>query len=127
MSQTDWRFRTGGGRVLDEGEWQPTRVVGELLASWQVGGARWLAAVPAPHQRERAQTTWVIGLKAPKKLSRATSPRHGCQLWSVDRESLERRAIFATEGSLESDSAALRRTDQGHRTRPWFRLPLKTA
>ena len=34
-------------------------------------------------------------------------------------------AISATDGSLESDSAAFRRPDQGHRTSPWFRLPLK--
>jgi hypothetical protein len=59
------------------------------------------------------------------RIRRATSPRHGRQLWSVDRESLEDRAIIATDGSLESDSAAFRRPDQGHRTSPWFRLPLK--
>jgi hypothetical protein len=43
----------------------------------------------------------------------------------VDRETLEGRAIFATDGSLESDCAAFRRPDQGHRVSPWFRLPLK--
>ena len=44
-------------------------------------------------------------------------------LWT--RETLEDRAIFATDGSLESDCAAFRRPDQGHRVSPWFRLPLK--
>ena len=43
----------------------------------------------------------------------------------MDRETLEDRAIFATDGSLESDCAAFRRPDQGHRVSPWFRLPLK--
>ena len=43
----------------------------------------------------------------------------------MDRETLEDRAIFATDGSLESDCAAFRRPDQGHRVTPWFRLPLK--
>ena len=43
----------------------------------------------------------------------------------MDRETLEDRAIFATDGSLESDCAAFRRPDQGHSVSPWFRLPLK--
>jgi hypothetical protein len=38
MSQSNWRFRTSGG-ALDEGSGGPG-VVGELLASWQVGGER---------------------------------------------------------------------------------------
>ena len=38
---------------------------------------------------------------------------------------LEDRAIFATDGSLESDCAVFRRPDQGHRVSPWFRLSLK--
>jgi len=38
---------------------------------------------------------------------------------------LDDRAIWATDGQLESDSAVFGRPDQGHRTSPWFRLPLK--
>jgi hypothetical protein len=72
MSQSNWRFRMGGS-VLDEGSGSP-RVVGELLASFQVGGARWPAAVPAPHRRERVQTARVIALTAPKKLPRVMTP-----------------------------------------------------
>ena len=51
MSQSNWRFRTGGS-VLDEGSGSPS-AVGELLASLQVGGARagW-RPVPASHQQE---------------------------------------------------------------------------
>ena len=37
----------------------------------------------------------------------------------MDRETLEDRAIFATDGSLESDCAAFRRPDQGHRVSLW--------
>jgi len=50
-------------------------VVGELLASWQVGGARagWR---PFLHHisKSSAQTTRVIALKAPKKLPRVLTP-----------------------------------------------------
>ena len=38
---------------------------------------------------------------------------------------LDDRAIVATDGPLESDSAVFRHPDQGHRTSPWFRLPLR--
>jgi integrase len=50
-------------------------VVGELLASWQVGGARagWR---PFLHHisKNSAQTTRVIALKAPKKPPRVVTP-----------------------------------------------------
>jgi len=50
-------------------------VVGELLASWQVGGARagWR---PFLHHisKSGAQKTRVIALKAPKKLPRVVAP-----------------------------------------------------
>lgn len=52
MSQSNWRFRMGGS-VLGEGSGSPG-LVGEQLGI--VSGrrrARWLAAVPAPHRRER--------------------------------------------------------------------------
>ncbi len=38
---------------------------------------------------------------------------------------LDDRAIMATDGSLVMDSAMFQRPDQGHRTSPWFRAPLK--
>lgn len=38
---------------------------------------------------------------------------------------LDDRAIWATDGQLVSDSAVFHRPDQGHRTSPWFRLPLQ--
>ena len=43
-----------------------------------------------------------------------------------DNFHLDDRAIFATDGPrLELDSAAFKRPDQGHRTSPWFKLPLR--
>jgi hypothetical protein len=39
---------------------------------------------------------------------------------------LDARAIWCTDGpNLELDSAVFRRPDQGHRTSPWFRLPVR--
>ena len=39
---------------------------------------------------------------------------------------LDDRAIWCTDGpNLELDSAVFRRPDQGHRTSPWFRLPVR--
>lgn len=38
---------------------------------------------------------------------------------------LEDRALFATDGGLEVDSGVFRQPDRGHRTSPYFRLPLK--
>jgi hypothetical protein len=42
-----------------------------------------------------------------------------------DNYKLDDRAIMATNGQLVADSAVFRRPDQGHRTSPWFRLPLR--
>ena len=44
---------------------------------------------------------------------------------NADGFRLEDRAIFATDGGLEVDSGLFRRPDQGHRTSPYFRLPLR--
>jgi hypothetical protein len=38
---------------------------------------------------------------------------------------LEDRALLCTDGPIEADSAVYRQPDRGHRTSPWFRLPLK--
>jgi hypothetical protein len=39
---------------------------------------------------------------------------------------LDDRALWCTDGpNLELDSAVFRRPDQGHRTSPWFRLPVR--
>ena len=37
----------------------------------------------------------------------------------------EDRAIMCSDGPLLADSAVFRRPDQGHRTSPWFQVPLK--
>jgi hypothetical protein len=42
----------------------------------------------------------------------------------ADNYRLDDRAVMATGGRLEADSAIFRRPDQGHRTSPWCRLPL---
>ena len=51
---------------------------------------------------------------------RATDVSFG--LWTVKRS---RTAPSSPPTALESDCAAFRRPDQGHRISPWFRLPLK--
>jgi len=43
----------------------------------------------------------------------------------ADNYRLDDRAFIATGGPLETDSAAFRRPDQGHRTSPWCRVPLR--
>jgi hypothetical protein len=72
MSQSNWRFRIDGS-VLDEGSGSP----GWSASCWhrfRSAARGWLAAVPAPHRRERVQTARVIPLKAPKKLPRVPTP-----------------------------------------------------
>jgi hypothetical protein len=43
----------------------------------------------------------------------------------ADNYRLDDRAVIATDGPLEADSAIFRQPDQGHRTSPWCRLPLR--
>lgn len=43
---------------------------------------------------------------------------------NADGFRLDDRAIMCTAGTLVTDSALFQRPDQGHRTSPWFRLPL---
>ena len=38
---------------------------------------------------------------------------------------LDDRAIMCADGALEADSSAFRQPDSGHRTSPWFRIPLR--
>jgi hypothetical protein len=44
---------------------------------------------------------------------------------NADNFRLDDRAIVCTDGNLETVSAAFKRPDQGHRTSPWFKVPLK--
>ena len=43
----------------------------------------------------------------------------------ADNYRLDDRAVIATGGPLETDSAVFRRPNQGHRTSPWCRVPLR--
>ena len=42
-----------------------------------------------------------------------------------DGSVLEDRAIFCTNGLITVDSSVFRRPDSGHKSSPWFRLPLR--
>ena len=42
-----------------------------------------------------------------------------------DGSVLEDRAIMATDGLITADSGLFRRPDVGHKSSPWFRLPLR--
>jgi hypothetical protein len=47
------------------------------------------------------------------------------ELTAADNYLLEDRALMCTNGPLVGDSIAFRTPDAGHKSSPWFRLPLK--